>query len=1065
MSNLTKVHKAYIYAWRGNQVPLENVSGLDALLGCVSDAEMRALAEWEMSALESVDIRVWCEDGAGDGVGAEGSAGTTVPPTTVIVRSMALKTGHQCLIPMSYLNVAKSSSCADLSQRLALAYYERRGFAPTPPKIVLTDEQQKIADLGLFGPSVEMMFVVVQAGPGTGKSTTAVEMARNIVKCGGRVMMLAYTNSATTTLRRKVSADRYLGNKYTNEPFSSANAAKQNKKQILLSTIDQVARTIQAGQARTRTYGATVNFERIISDALAIVRNSKDSLNIFFENGQVPMFDYVIVDEGQMLTNDRASLIMEIVKGMCRTGINGKRSCHLVVFNDPKQAIAENAGLWLKSMYEKAAEQASAASAPASAASRSAPASAQATVTYGGNVWRMFSLHYSYRFKTAAMLEFVMKSSRTRPALHVELTIHDSVERVEVGPPAYARGIDDLPGIAFDIGKAYETSRSVGILTPSYGRTNTVSKQLNALILELQRQHIPLCLHGDDNYQANGVVITTFNSCAGMEFSYVFIIGAAGYPKNYPQVSMEVGRSLMFVANSRARLCIWYLLDRPELCADVEQQSVIPLMDTSLKNYTVPDKYTPKFPAVWTVESMFGDMYNSAGAASYMENNGIVPSKFQVASRTLPLAKTTSYAAISAYGVPSVIRDAKSTSALASASMINLEPGTAHHKGLASCGRMTLDCTNCRIGSEETGSIHSMLPPPSNAGHTQASAEFYWYSNKRPEPETDADIPNAERLKDALVLMLKEMSASAGAGATMGAGLEKEPCQCRQMTKGTANGTFSECYAIAPDLLFKLDGREGFVCITDRPLYAMYVGAVIYLSTRVMPLIVQVNPQQGSISIFDGFHERMAYQLDALRRIHIYAISTLFKDNFLGIPREKRPSTNMYTIDTEYVNGGDIYEIGILCLGDPYASFCTAIKHEGRGKVASTRPDDTRIQRMGISTTSFDKVAITIDDLLLHFIEIISRRHGNVSLAKLFYYSASTDVKWLADTGVETTNVATIASKITPKRGTFETDSRTADLNSLYGMYVGPVPESGRHRAFPDAVMLGEIICAMMVES
>jgi len=198
----------------------------------------------------------------------------------------------------------------------------------------------------------------------------------------------------------------------------------------------------------------------------------------------------------------------------------------------------------------------------------------------------------------------------------------------------------------------------------------------------------------------------------------------------------------------------------------------------------------------------------------------------------------------------------------------------------------------------------------------------------------------------------------------------------------------------------------------------------------------------------------MAYHLDALRRIHIYVIKTIFRDNFLGVPESQRPSANVYAVDTEYVNGADVYEIGIVCLGDPYASICAVIKHPD----IKTMPDDMRIARTGLTNETFTKVAIDFDALLDRFLENYCKE------TEVFYFSAKPDINWLSGSGVSIIDVAAAAATMTPKKGTFMTESRASSLDALYGMYIGPIEDSGRHRAFPDAIMLSDIIRAMYSE-
>jgi DNA polymerase III epsilon subunit-like protein len=120
---------------------------------------------------------------------------------------------------------------------------------------------------------------------------------------------------------------------------------------------------------------------------------------------------------------------------------------------------------------------------------------------------------------------------------------------------------------------------------------------------------------------------------------------------------------------------------------------------------------------------------------------------------------------------------------------------------------------------------------------------------------------------------------------------------------------------------------------------------------------------------------------------------------------------------------------------------------------------------MGLTVAAYAKIAQGIADFKLRFVESAICIHQQTKHPpKIFYYSATPDIKWLEDTGIETIDIASVAARRIPSKGTFESDSRNSSLDSLYSMYVGPVEKSGRHNAFPDAVMLAEVCCAMLLE-
>jgi hypothetical protein len=1015
---------AYILAWRGISVPgSANAPALLEMMGECTDEELEELAAWEAYAMDSYDVDRWVQE---DGI---------MPTVPIAARALAQRTGHQCLIPVGFLTAVSRKGYETIGLRLLLAYYARRGLPCHPLPERLTDEQAWYAHLGGAPPTVEPLRVVVNAGPGTGKTTTAVELVREAVRAGNRVLILAYTNSAVTTLRKRISADPFLGGKYKSEPFGSKNAGKTFTAPVLLSTVDQMALAIQVGRAGIRTYGgATRSFDRTVEDALVIVRNDPGALGVFLENGQTPMFTHIVVDEGQMLSDSRAALVRAIARGLTTCGVNGQRSCHMTVFCDPKQTISENTGRWLLEMY--AARGRALGTSPGDAC-RCSDMPSEGTVD--GEKWQLGALSVSFRFETVEMQAFVMALSRKRPALHVELV--PGVPQSTTGAlAARARPLSDLAAAAEEVRDAYRSTRSVAILTPTMGRTNEVSRQVAALVLELRRLRVPVCLHGEDNFQAHGVMVVTFNSCAGMEFSHTFIMGASGYPKNYPQVTHEVGRSLVFIANSRAKRSVCYLLSKPELCMDLDKDMVAPMFDgrMPLEAYALPSKYVPRLPEYWTAETLFRDGSGSGGSL-YMETNGIHPRAY-VVDRSTSDPHVPLYEAISAFGPPRCLSHAEDVPKL----VARINPGAAHLRGIASVGRVSVGWDGNRVMNSE-GLPYALDRPPEGTSERDA---FYWYSDRRPEPEGTDAAGRAVRFRDVVMGLLDRLSGDR----------DPKPRFCRQMMRRPANG--GDPYVICPHLMFDAgsskEPREGFLCFTDNPYQALFVGAALYMVNQAAPIIVQADPWQGVAIAYDGFHAAMGYQLDALRRIHVYTQTTIFRDNYLGVPQERRPIPNTFAIDTEYTSTKgsiELYEVGIVNMADPYRSLCAPVR--------STAVDPGRIEKMGLVMGAYRAIALSLDDLLLRFLDLINR--PGLPPPRVLYYSASADINWLQGTA-HTINIAEVAAARTPLRGTFETDSRASNLDALYGMYVGPIDQSGRHQALPDAISLAEVAAAMLLD-
>ena len=1006
----TVLSLAYVCAWRGFPVPSKLVkSYLEELLGPVTQMEHAEIEKWYACSEDPSILDPWrCFDGS-------------IPPTNVISRALAMRSGNQCLIPTGVMNSRGGSRADECGQRLTIAYYRVRGLPWTPLKEGLTLEQQTVSTRGLAKSSDPPVTTLVRAGPGTGKTSTGIELARIAVQAGQAVLFLAFTNSAVTTLRRRVAADPYLGSRYRSEPFAAKNSERHDRRSVLLSTVDQMARAVLTG-CTGRSVQTGLSFDAIVRNALAMITNNRHSLNVFIESAGIPKFDHIVVDEAQMLSDDRAAFIRAVVNGMTVSGINGLRSCHLTVFCDPKQTITPGAGQWLISLYEKAQ------STSATSNSRS--------IQFDSRAWELLDLTRTFRFATQEMLDFVMHVSKARPALHVDLVPGNAVVP-SMGPSAYARTVCDIALVAAEIQSFYRSTSSVGILTPTLGRTNKTSLQIQSLVLELQKLQVPICIHGDSKYQGNGVVITTFNSCAGMEFSHVFIFGAAAYPKNNAQIPAETGRSLMFVANSRAKYSICYVLDRLELCVDVDRERVQPYIDVMLDKYTLPEKYDPKLPKCWTGDILFREETGS----TFMACNGILQHKYGIKNAFDPNATCPLYEALLALDstgrIPVLLEAARS--AASAGPKYEISPMAAHMQGIATRGRI-VQMSDGSYLSDDDGHPYRFQAPP-DAQTMSPRDLFYWYSNMRIEQVVDKGQERAQRLRNLLDQVLASLSPD---GSVPIIKLCKHGVR---QSPGTNVRESSSYMAYAPDAMVTIAGRTGYITYCADPYLAMYCAGLLQ-SPAARAFVVHVSPSAGTVKVFDGFHAKMYYLLDALKRTHIYHMTVIFKQNFLGISPSECPTINSYAIDTEFVNGSEIYEIGLLCMSHPFRSLCALVECPGL--------DAGALRRSNIDASEYAEIKVSLTDFAIDFVEQATQL-STEHCPRVFYFSSPVDISWGLSTGAEFIELTSRIGTQICKNGTFESDSKMPDLDSLYGVYVGPFELTGRHRAFPDAVALGEI--------
>jgi hypothetical protein len=464
------------------------------------------------------------------------------------------------------------------------------------------------------------------------------------------------------------------------------------------------------------------------------------------------------------------------------------------------------------------------------------------------------------------------------------------------------------------------------------------------------------------------------------------------------------------VANTRASESICYVLDKFETCIDVDIKWISSA--ANIKNYELPQEYYPNLPETWTSEIMI-----DGSAIRFLENNGMSPRNYVLSYGRSQDAVCGLYEALSAYKEPKLSLDSSQARQLA--------PTMAHLRGYATHGKSAL--------KDEMGNSYVLSCPAELAGRER----FYWCRNMR--EDTKKEDKNALALRNLLETKLAEL----------GQYQFSLPEPLLVMPKNAAPNAY-DGYVIHADLYTKMSIkgviREVFICFEENSYAAMFVGAALWARGFLTPLIVHVCPTAGSVIIYDGFHEKYGFLLDSLRRIHIYAQTTIFRDRYLGVQRSL--PHNYFAIDTEFIEGKYVYEVGLLCISDPYRSLSSVLHVKGL--------DNARLAKMGITREAYDKIGEDTIDFNMRLAELANQYTEPVLVA---YYAAKNDVEWLF--GVTPINIAEHCARITPTRGTFESDSHVATLDALYTTFVGPVENSSRHRAFTDSVMLAEIILGL----
>lgn len=152
--------------------------------------------------------------------------------------------------------------------------------------------------------------VLVNAGPGTGKTHTVIERLAHIIRSGdvelGQVLVLCYTNAARDVILHRLT-DKGLG---------------EEVRQLVICTIDSLAWQNLIGKLDDESHA---------SELFALGYNGCiKKFNSEFDADEWSQFEYVVIDELQDLVNERAKMTLKILKAI---------NCGYLLLGDKCQAI------------------------------------------------------------------------------------------------------------------------------------------------------------------------------------------------------------------------------------------------------------------------------------------------------------------------------------------------------------------------------------------------------------------------------------------------------------------------------------------------------------------------------------------------------------------------------------------------------------------------------------------------------------------------------------------------------------------------------------------------------
>ena len=520
--SLSKKELAYILTQRGKKINC-NIS-LDLLRTNVRDItseEQKQVKEWS-----SIAQKLVLKD-----YSLENSKPTDVEKT------LASRTNLMFPIPLSCITTKKIEHI--------LAWYIQQGtdlnktIIEHRKQYVPTQQQEQLVTYEKYTSPV---MYIVNAGPGTGKTTTANRRAQ-VFKDEG-IILVSYTNETIRENYKRLIADG-VSSKDVGEKGSGYG------KKIWITTIDSLAAKIIPVE-----YGSVQDYDIIISRATAYLSN---------KGYPFPELRYrhIIIDESQDISDQRAHLMLMLYR-------QGFHSC--CIFGDPRQRITEKNGKWYSQLWDKSSRW----------------------LGYGSI--EHIGFVDTFRFKNKWMLDLMNSLSERRQDLHVKLKSNVDLPLLNCIRVLSNNSYSDdefyqhIAKLLQDSGYDYN---SVAVIAPSMHKNNKSSKACSALRAVFRDMDIPCysCSESEKGkYQPNGVLFSTFHSIKGKEFDLVVLLDINGYPNNYKQIGYDEAESLIYVSNTRARYEMWYIMDsvnnQYQLPRGVQSKFVTDCpMETPITNY------------------------------------------------------------------------------------------------------------------------------------------------------------------------------------------------------------------------------------------------------------------------------------------------------------------------------------------------------------------------------------------------------------------------------------------------------------------------------------------------
>jgi len=410
-------------------------------------------------------------------------------------------------IPLSYITKNKKETILSY-------FYMIQKSMEIPRRIYNFEQQMVINKRGL---------IIVNAGPGTGKTTTACKKAF-LLKDEG-VIFLSYTNAA-------VFEDR---NRMYEYPGCSSNMSfKSLDKKLAFLTVDSLAGNINGGISST--------FDHSIRDAISKV----EKRNITTKQR------HIIVDEAQDIDDLRAELILALFL----TG----RFLSLTIFGDPRQRIKENSGKWYYDMWTQVNPNISKIGFIKSHRFKDIKILNLVNDLSRRRPEIHCELQVDGLSNSNNINSFIdnFNTLNTEDDKKLEISNNKAINIYNANNnPNVIEKIANFIKRLNNRGISYSEFMVVGPSLEADNKSSNFSKEISSIF---RNQGIPCRISSEGSYQRDGVLFSTIHSIKGKEADYVFIFSINDYPNTFSMIPYEQAESLIYVSHSRARKKIFYIL-------------------------------------------------------------------------------------------------------------------------------------------------------------------------------------------------------------------------------------------------------------------------------------------------------------------------------------------------------------------------------------------------------------------------------------------------------------------------------------------------------------------------